>query len=133
MCEGVGVKRIGWPELEFVSSGLSNGDLWQVLLWLAFTAPASSHAALVKAAPADGAVLREAPAALTLVFNEPISPLVIRVIGPDGQPVALPDARVENATISIPVPRLQRGTHVLSWRVVSANAVWFTTPSGVRA
>jgi copper transport protein len=91
------------------------------LVLVAFTAGASGHAALVRAVPWDGAVVREAPSALTLTFNEPISLLIIRLIGPDGKPVALRDVAVENATISIPAPPLQRGSYVLSWRVISAD------------
>ena len=91
------------------------------LVLVAFTTGASGHAALVRAVPWDGAVVREAPSALTLTFNEPISPLIIRLIGPDGKPIALRDVAVENATISIPAPPLQRGSYVLSWRVISAD------------
>jgi copper transport protein len=88
---------------------------------LALTASAFAHASLVKAEPADGAVVREAPAALSLTFNEPVSPLVIRLVGPDGEPVALGEVAARNAIITIAAPKLQRGTHVLSWRVVSAD------------
>jgi copper transport protein len=85
-------------------------------------APARAHAALVKAAPADGAVLPAAPPALTLTFNEPVSPLLIRLIGPDGAPIATPAIGSENATVTVAAPpNLKRGTHVLSWRVISAD------------
>jgi copper transport protein len=88
---------------------------------LELTASAFAHASLVKAEPADGAVVREAPAALTLTFNEPVSPLVIRLVGPDGEPIALDGVVAQNTTITIAAPSLQRGTHVLSWRVISAD------------
>jgi copper transport protein len=88
---------------------------------LALTASAFAHASLVKAEPADGAVVREAPATLNLTFNEPVSPLVIRLVGPDGEPVALGEVAARNAIITIAAPKLQRGTHVLSWRVISAD------------
>jgi putative copper export protein/methionine-rich copper-binding protein CopC len=91
------------------------------LVLVVFTTGASGHAALVRAVPWDGAVVREAPSALSLTFNEPISPLIIRLIGPDGKPIALRDVAVENATISIPAPPLQQGSYVLSWRVISAD------------
>jgi copper transport protein len=84
--------------------------------------PARAHAALVRAAPADGAVLAAAPPALTLTFNEPVSPLLIRLIGPDGEPIATPAVAAENATVTVAAPpNLKRGTHVLSWRVISAD------------
>jgi copper transport protein len=91
------------------------------MLLLALTARAGAHASLVKAEPPDGGVVREAPAALTLTFNEPVSPLVMRLVGPAGGPVALGEVAARNAVISIAAPGLQRGTHVLSWRVISAD------------
>ena len=51
---------------------------------LAFAPAAFAHASLVKAEPADGAMMADAPAALRLNFNEPVTPLVIRLIGPSG-------------------------------------------------
>jgi copper transport protein len=84
--------------------------------------PARAHASLVKAVPADGAVLPLVPPALTLTFNEPVSPLAIRLIAPDGVPVTPAAVVAENATVTItPPPGLQQGTHVLSWRVISAD------------
>jgi copper transport protein len=82
---------------------------------------ASAHATLVKAEPADGAVVASAPPVLRLTFNEPVSPLAIRLIGPDGRPVALGNIAAADAGIAIAVPALQDGMHVLSWRVVSAD------------
>ena len=59
-----------------------------LLIALAHAGEACAHASLVKASPADGAVVPVAPAALSLTFNEPVSPLVIRLIGPDGASIA---------------------------------------------
>jgi copper transport protein len=88
----------------------------------ASASPARAHAALVRAAPVDGAVLPTAPPVLTLTFNEPVSPLLIRLIGPDGEPIATPAVAAENATVTVTAPpTLKRGTHVLSWRVISAD------------
>src|SRR5262245_41495460 len=89
---------------------------------LASADPASAHASLVRAEPADGAVMAAPPAALVLTFNEPVAPLIMRLIGPDGEPVALGAPVSENATVTLPVPApLARGSHVLSWRVISAD------------
>src|SRR5215470_13372408 len=83
---------------------------------------ACAHASLVKAVPADGAVMPLPPATLTLTFNEPVSPLVVRLIGPDGAPIAPTAVTAEDTTITISAPpALRRGTHVLSWRVISAD------------
>src|SRR6266508_556436 len=96
--------------------------LLSLLILLASGAQAWAHASLVKAEPADGAVLAQAPAALKLTFNEPVSPLVMRLIGPAGELIALADVAAENTTVTIAAPpALRRGSHALSWRVISAD------------
>jgi copper transport protein len=93
-----------------------------LLVGLVHAPEASAHASLVRARPADGAVIAQAPSELRLTFNEPVSPLVLRLIGPDGEVIALGEAIVESTTVTVAAPReWQRGTHVLSWRVVSAD------------
>jgi copper transport protein len=79
-----------------------------------------AHASLVRAEPADGALLREPPSILRLTFNEPVTPLVMRLVAPDGGTTTAV-ATAENTTVTIKPPALRRGTHVLSWRVVSAD------------
>jgi copper transport protein len=81
---------------------------------------ALAHASLVRAEPADGAVMAEPPPALRLTFNEPVTPLVMRLIAPDGTFTA-PQASAENTTVSVKPATLRRGTYVLSWRVVSSD------------
>ena len=81
---------------------------------------ALAHASLVRADPPDGAMLASSPAVLKLTFNEPVSPLVMRLIGPDGAVIA-PAAAAENNVVTLTPPQLRQGTHVLSWRVVSAD------------
>ena len=88
-------------------------------VWLSSSA-AFAHASLVRAEPADGAMLAETPRALRLTFNEPVSVLVMRLIGPSGEVVA-PTAAAENNVVTITPPLLRQGSHVLSWRVVSAD------------
>jgi copper transport protein len=93
-----------------------------LLIAVALPSSAHGHAALVKAVPADGAVDPAGPQALTLTFNEPVSPLLVHLIGPDGEPIETPAAVAENTTLTVAVPsQLKRGTHVLSWRVISAD------------
>src|SRR5438445_98709 len=102
--------------------GSFGAPLIALLIALAPASEACAHASLVKAAPADGAVMPVPPATLTLTFNEPVSPLVVRLTGPDGAelaPIAV-TAQATTITISAP-PALRRGTHVLSWRVISAD------------
>jgi copper transport protein len=91
-----------------------------LLTALAPSSAAFAHASLVRAEPADGALVAEPPAALRLTFNEPVTLLVMRLIGPDGTAMT-PAASAENTTVTIKPPALRRGTHVLSWRVISAD------------
>jgi copper transport protein len=91
-----------------------------LLASLAHATGAFAHASLVRAEPSDGAMLSEPPAVLRLIFNEPVSPLVMRLIGPSGEVIA-PAAAAENTVVTVTPPRLRQGTHVLSWRVVSGD------------
>lgn len=89
---------------------------------LAAAGQALAHAALIKTAPADGAVIASAPAAFSLSFSEPVSPLVLSLIGPDGTSRALTRFTLADRTLAIIAPPdLANGTHVLSWRVVSED------------
>jgi len=92
------------------------------VLLVALTAGiAHAHAVLVASEPADGAMLSTPPQRLTLTFNEPVSPLVMRLLGPGGteQDVAV---KQDGAVLSIvPGGSMENGTHLLSWRVVSAD------------
>ncbi len=93
-----------------------------ILIGLAPAPVALAHASLISAQPEEGAVLDASPERLILIFNEPISPLRLQLIDPRGQATALTDVVQHDATIVATVPGvLQQGTHVLSWRVVSAD------------
>lgn len=103
---------------------LAAGLLLGFLLLAATLMPdrAFAHAALIKTDPADGAVLAQAPARFSLTFSEPVSPLVLTLVNPDGTPVALTSFRLSDQTVEIDNPQtLGPGTHVLSWRVISAD------------
>ncbi|WP_027165412.1 copper resistance CopC/CopD family protein [Mesorhizobium sp. WSM3224] len=83
---------------------------------------AFAHAALVATDPADGAVLTQSPARFSLTFSEPVSPLVLTLVRPDGSQLALTSFRLKDQTVEIDNPEtLKSGTHVLSWRVVSVD------------
>lgn len=95
-----------------------------ILLLLAMAIPnaALAHAALVKTDPADGAVLAGNPQRFSLTFSEPVSPLALTLVRPDGTPQALTAYRLNDQTVEIDNPgKLASGTHVLSWRVISAD------------
>ncbi|HEY9381483.1 MAG TPA: copper resistance CopC family protein, partial [Burkholderiales bacterium] len=83
---------------------------------------AHAHAALIASDPSDGAVLSAWPGHVALTFNEPISPLVFRLISPDGVTHALDHVAPVDAGLHIELPaQTLQGTYALSWRVVSAD------------
>lgn len=95
-----------------------------VALFAAFASAdaAHAHATLIASNPADRAVVARPPARLTLTFNEPVAPLVLRLVGASGHTLDLTDVSAENLTLVIRLPgALPRGTHLLSWRVISAD------------
>ncbi|RWH73035.1 MAG: copper resistance protein CopC [Mesorhizobium sp.] len=98
--------------------------LTAIVLLAAIAAPsqAFAHAALITTDPTDGAVLAQSPAQLSLTFSEPVSPLVLTLVRPDGTAIPLTSFRLNGQTVEIDNPQaLGSGTHVLSWRVISAD------------
>jgi copper transport protein len=96
-----------------------------LIAWLAMLAApgvAFAHAALINTDPADGAVLAQSPTQFSLTFSEPVSPLVLTLVRPDGVAVPLTAFRLGDQTVKIDNPHvLGAGTHVLSWRVISTD------------
>src|SRR3954469_11465255 len=95
--------RSVFPLLLIAALGLSPGD-------------AFAHAVLVEASPADGATLRAAPPLVALRFNEPVTPVAVRLVDRNGRLVNAPDAvHVVGAEISLHVASpLPDGEYVLS-------------------
>ncbi|HTI86720.1 MAG TPA: copper resistance protein CopC [Alphaproteobacteria bacterium] len=90
-----------------------------VPLW---AAGAFAHAVLIEAEPKDGAALAAAPAEARLRFNEPVDPVIVRLLTPDGSSRVL-EPRATDTTVSAPLPNdLANGTYVLSYRVISADS-----------
>ncbi len=93
-----------------------------VALWLALTSAAFAHASLIAAAPAQDAVLGAAPAAFTLTFSEPVSPLALSLVSPDGAVTPLTRFDLADGAVQIAAPKgLGQGTFVLSYRVISTD------------
>ena len=83
---------------------------------------ASAHASLNGSTPADGAIIESAPSHFTLVFSEPVSPLALNLVRPDGTSTALKNFELRDTTLQVLAPeKLSRGTHVFTWRVVSSD------------
>jgi copper transport protein len=97
-------------------------------LLLGTAGPASAHAALVGTDPAQGSVVKTAPAQVRLTFSEGVllSKDSIRVLGPDGKRAetgAANDAGRGNTTAAVALrPGLGKGTYTVAWKVVSADS-----------
>lgn len=102
-----------------LASLLSIGCMLALFGWMPI---AQAHAALVAAEPADAALLTVFPAYATLRFNEPVSPLVFKLVSPDGATQTLEHVAADDAGLHIDLPMQTRhGTYALSWRVISAD------------
>jgi methionine-rich copper-binding protein CopC len=92
-------------------------------LW---TSAAFAHAHLVRATPAEGGSVKEAPAEVTLKFNERLEPAFSSAVIRDaaGKQVDKTDAQVDKAdrtVVHVSLPPLQPGVYTVEWRVMSAD------------
>ncbi|WP_439529251.1 copper resistance CopC/CopD family protein [Pannonibacter sp.] len=97
--------------------------LFLLITFVFMPAAALAHAQLQTASPQEASLVFEMPAELMLVFNEPVSPLRILWVSPDGQQADV-SASGADTRLTIPVPMAAstlQGTHLISWRVVSAD------------
>jgi len=80
---------------------------------------ALAHAHLKKAVPADGAVVSTSPATVVLSFSEPATLTACWIQKGNGAKQKITGLATTPAPqIAVPVPKLETGTYVLSWRVV---------------
>ena len=94
------------------------------LVPLVAPAAASAHAILLRSTPADGAVLQEPPARVTLQFSEPVETSLASIRIVDAQLNRVDEGRLAHPrpdTVEVELPRLPRGSYVVTWRVVSAD------------
>jgi copper transport protein len=97
-------------------------------LGVATALPASAHAEIVSATPAEGQRLESAPTSVTLKFSEPVSidTGYLRVLDKDGKRLDTgkpqhPGGDGTAATVSVKAG-LPDGGYLVSWRVVSADS-----------
>lgn len=92
--------------------------------WLAFAAgQASAHAILLSTDPKGDTLLPQAPAAVTLTFNEPVKiwPTSVSVFDPAGERVKAEVGSVDTKVVAKLPANLAEGTYTVSWRVTSAD------------
>ncbi len=87
---------------------------------LLLAGPAAAHAGLSGSAPADGAVLAEAPAAVTLTFSAAVRGPEVTVTGPDGATVG-GEATADGSLVTVPVALAAAGRQTVDWAVTSAD------------
>jgi copper transport protein len=109
---------------------------------VASAAPATAHATLVEAVPADGARVSTSPASVELHFTEDVSISgdSVRVMGTDGKRVDDGRPHADGGVVTIGLDAdLEPDTYVVAWRVVSADdhpvhgATTFLVGDGERA
>ncbi len=100
--------------------------LASVALSLSGVVAALAHAHLVRATPAEGAMVKSAPNEVTLKFNERLEPAfssaVIRDSG--GKQVDNADAHVDKAdrtVVRVSLPPLDPGVYTVEWRAMSSD------------
>lgn len=94
------------------------------LLAALWPSPAQAHARPVSTSPGDGAVLPEAPTALSVTFNEPVALASAgnQLLGPDGSVLEAAYTVRDRVLTITPAEPLGPGTHVVGWRVASADS-----------
>lgn len=92
-------------------------------LAIGLAAPASAHAALTGTDPEDGAVLAEAPAAVSATFSEALDgpSTVIAVTDEAGATVEVPDPAFDGDTFTQPMLYTEPGTYTVAFRVISED------------
>jgi methionine-rich copper-binding protein CopC len=96
-----------------------------LILWSVVAA--SAHAHLVRATPAEGGAIKEAPAEVTLKFNERLEPSFSSAVIRDsaGKQVDKADAHVDRSdrtVVRVSLPPLDPGVYTVEWRVMSSDS-----------
>ncbi|MCJ7672099.1 MAG: copper resistance protein CopC/CopD [Acidimicrobiia bacterium] len=91
---------------------------------VAGASPAFAHAELVESDPAPGAVLAKSPAAIALNFTETVQVENggVRLFDADGDRVDQGAVEVSGSTVRAPVPKLDDGSYVVTWRALSGDS-----------
>jgi len=92
-------------------------------LCLSVMAPvmASAHAQFNGSEPAPNALVLERPETVSLWFSEPVSPVAMRWISPDGESYPVKAEPGGKQVLVAPPPKAGDGSYLLAWRVVSLD------------
>lgn len=85
---------------------------------------AFAHAVLLGTQPSDGQRLDAAPREILLHFNEPVAPIILRVVDSQGATVPLAGpivVRDQVLQVALP-PNLADGSYIVSYRITSADS-----------
>jgi copper transport protein len=92
------------------------------VLLLFSTAEALAHASLIAAEPTDRSVVASPPRELRLTFNEPVTPLVMKLVSSHAPMVFLGSSKVDGSSVVVEAPAdMTPGTYAFSWRVISVD------------
>src|SRR5262249_50841639 len=84
---------------------IGRAALLLLMAGLALAGPAAAHAVLLETIPADGALLPQTPSRVVLRFNEPITPVALKLFDADGRMLAKPsDVSTRDNQISLALP-----------------------------
>jgi copper transport protein len=93
--------------------------LLAALLLIATANTAAAHAVLLGSDPPHRAALASAPHHVVLCFNEPVTPIFVRLVDAGGRELTLVTHAVDSAVHAIMPAGLGAGTYVVSFRVTS--------------
>lgn len=83
---------------------------------------AAAHSQLRRSVPAPGAVLRQSPERIELVFSERVQMTALRLFRAGGDEIALPRRAIRVADAeSVTLPPLATGAYRIEWRIISAD------------
>jgi copper transport protein len=86
------------------------------------TVQSLGHATLTSSVPAGRSVVATAPKEIRLAFNEPVTPLVLKLVASHAPTVFLDRYRSEGRSLVVDAPvEMTPGTYVFSWRVISID------------
>jgi copper resistance protein C len=88
---------------------------------------ALAHAHLIRATPAEGGAVKDAPAEVTLKFSERLEPAFSSAVirNDAGKQVDKADAHVDKAdrtVVRVSLPPLEPGVYTVEWRVMSSDS-----------